>query len=74
MSSRRIQDVRVKVGAGSTYDSGTGAMAQGTSSTELKVTFVSLESGGIVWKNGSVVRYEPTNKKFETAAKMLYDL
>ena len=68
-----VQTVRAKIGSDAMWDFvNTGAMAQGTSSSAIKVVLVSLTNGDIVWSNESFVRYKPTSSKFNQAVKMLF--
>jgi hypothetical protein len=67
-----VQTVKAKIGIGAMYDMNSGAMAQGTSTSAIKVVLVSLTDGSIIWKNESFVRDKPTSSKFNQAVKMLF--
>ena len=67
-----VQTVRAKIGRGASYNSSSGAMSQGTSTSAIRVVMLSLDDGSIVWSNESFARDKPSSNGFRKAVKMLF--
>lgn len=67
-----VHTLTVKVGAGASWNMNSGAVAQGTSSSAVRVALLRASDGTAVWRNECLVRDLPQGRTFAKTVRAMY--